>query len=275
MADVFTEQLREARLHAGPRGAAAIWAGTLVDLMPSALREHRHVIQQDLRHAVRILATNPGFTVVAVLSLALGIGANSAIFSLLNSVLMSTLAVRNPHELVMLTDPRIERASPRAWKGRPFALTYTEFRQLQAQRGTFASLMASSSALQRTQARVAGSEPEEIAVRLVSTSYFATLGVPARLGQVFDDGPEPAEGSVPHAVISHEYWRRRFGGQPDVLGRAITFRDGLVSVIGVAPGILSRRDRRRAARRLGAAGDAGHRPAGTQWLRDPPGSLDR
>lgn len=275
MADVFTEQLREARLHAGPRGAAAIWAGTLVDLIPSAVREHRHVIRQDLRHAVRILAANPGFTAVAVLSLALGIGANGAIFSLLNSVMMSTLAVRNPHELVMLTDTGASGVSVGSQSGDRALLTYTEFRQLQAERGTFASLMASGSALQRISARVAGREPEEIAVRLVSMSYFATLGVPARLGQIFDDGPEPAEGSVPYAVISHEYWQRQFGGQPDVLGRTIAFRDGAVSVIGVAPASF-----------LGET--VGERPdvwvplamqavvlPGRAWLRDQPGNVEK
>jgi putative ABC transport system permease protein len=105
MVGAFTEQLREARANSGRLAAAAIWAGTLADLAPTALREHCHVMHQDLRHAVRIFAGSPGLTFVAVLSLALGIGANTAIFNLLNSVLMSALPVRNPHELVILTDP--------------------------------------------------------------------------------------------------------------------------------------------------------------------------
>ena len=113
MVDAFADQLRDARRRAGLRAQVAVWAGTLVDLLPTAFREHLHVIRQDLRHALRILATSPGFTAVAVLSLALGIGANAAIFSLLNSVLMSTLPVPAPHELVMLTDPATSGVSSR------------------------------------------------------------------------------------------------------------------------------------------------------------------
>src|SRR5262245_3995516 len=191
MLDAFTEQLRDARRTAGRRAAAAIWAGTLVDLVPTAFREHRHVIQQDLRHAIRLLVASPAFTVVAILSLAFGIGANAAIFSLLNSVLMSTLPVRQPHELVMLTNPAVSGVSMGMEDGERSLLTYTEFRQLQEQTTVFASLMASQSGLGRPEVLVDGGEPEEITVRMVSASYFSTLGVPAAVGRVFDGEREP------------------------------------------------------------------------------------
>src|SRR6476646_10138658 len=105
MVGAFSDQLRDARHRAGRGAAGVVWLTTLVQLIPTAFREHRHVIQQDLRHAVRVFAATPGFTAVAVLSLALGIGANVAIFSLLNSVLLSALPVPHPETLVMLTDP--------------------------------------------------------------------------------------------------------------------------------------------------------------------------
>jgi hypothetical protein len=144
---------------------------------------------------------------VAILSLALGIGANAAIFSLVDSVLMTTLPVRNPQDLVILTDPAAQGVSIGMEDGERSLVSYPEFRQLQEQTGTFASLMASGSSLQRIEARVAGGQAEEVAVRLVSSSYFATLGVPAVVGQTFDASQEAAPGTAPHAVISHEFWQ--------------------------------------------------------------------
>jgi predicted permease len=275
MVGAFTDQLRNARLNSGPLAAGAIWAGALFDLAPTALREHCHVIQQDLRHAVRILAANPGFTSAAVLSLALGIGANTAIFSLLNSVIMSTLPVRNPEELLMLTDPRSSGVSIGMEDGERSLATYTEFLQLQKQNSTFASLTASGSSLQRTEARIAGGESEEIAIRLVSASYFATLGVPALVGQTFDARLEPPAGTVPQAVISHEYWQRRFGGRADILGRTIALSGGPLSVIGVAPASFF-------GETVGERPDAWVPLAmqatvlpGRDWLRDQPGSVEK
>jgi predicted permease len=233
------------------------------------------VLRQDLRHAVRLLVANPGFTLVAVLSLALGIGGNTAIFSLLNSVLMSTLPVRNPQELVILTDPASRGVSLGMEGGDRSLATYAEFRQLQEQNVAFASLMAASSSLQRTEARVAGGEPEEIAVRLVSASYFTTLGVPALVGRAFDGRTEPAEGAIPHAVISHEFWQRRFGGAADVVGRPIALRGGVVSIVGVAPASFF-------GETVGERPDAWVPLAmqatvlpGRDWLRDAPGSVEK
>jgi len=235
MAGAFTAQLRDAQRHHDRLAAAWIWAATLFDLIPTALREHRHVIHQDLRHAVRVFAASPGFTLVAVLSLALGIGANAAIFSLLNSVLMSALPVRNAHELVLLTDPSARGVQIGSQGGERSLLAYEEFRQIQDRNRSFVALMASSSSVQRTNARVAGGESEEIAVRLVSASYFWTLGVSTALGSSFDPAREPAPGAAPYAVIAYDYWQRRFGGRSDAIGRTIAFPGGIVSVIGVAP----------------------------------------
>jgi predicted permease len=233
------------------------------------------VIRQDLRHAFRILAGSPGFTVAAVLSLALGIGANTAIFSLQNSVLMNRLAVRDPHELVILTNPRARGVGMGMQGGERALATYEEFRQLQDVSGTFTSLMASSSDLYRPDVRVGRGELEPLAVRLVSMTYFATLGVPSAMGRTFDIGREPAVGAAPYAVISHEYWQRRFGGAASVIGQTIAFRNGIVTIIGVAPASF-----------LGET--VGDRPdawiplvmqsivlPGRDWLHDPPGNVEK
>jgi predicted permease len=275
MIGAFSEQLRDARRTSGRLAEVGIWLTTIVDILPTALREHTHVIRQDLRYAIRILTGNPGFTAVAVLSLALGIGANTAIFSLLNSVLLSTLPVKEPQALVMLTDPAVSGVSIGVEGGDRSLVTYQEFRQLEDRTETFASLMASQSGLTRTEARVDGGEPEDVALRLVTASYFPTLGVPPLLGRTFDATREPAEGSAPFAVLSYDFWQRRFGGRPDVLGKAITLRGGVVSVIGVMPSSFL-------GETVGERPDAwvplAMQPAampGRPWLRDDPGNVEK
>jgi predicted permease len=236
MVDAFEDQLHEAATRGGWFAAAGIWIGTIYDLLFTAPKEHWHVIHQDLRHAIRILAATPGFTLVAVLLLALGIGANAAIFSLVNNVLMSKLPVRNPQELVLLTDPNDSGMSIGSNNGERGLLTYAEFRQLQDRTRSFASMMASQSATSNIQARVAGgTETEKLVIALVSGSYFSTLGVNPEVGRTFVADDDKAEGATPYAVISYDYWQRRFQGRADILGQTITLRSGVFSVIGVAP----------------------------------------
>ena len=276
MEGAFVAQLRDARRQHGGVAVAAIWSRTLLDLFPNASSEHLHVIRQDLRHAVRVLAATPAFTAVAILSLALGIGANTAIFSLLNSVVMHALPVRAAEELMILTNPNARGLGRGAQGGRRALATYPEFVELQAKTGSvFTSMMASMSDLEKVDARVAGGEPEPVTIRLVSGSYFSTLGVPPIAGHTFDGRQEPAEGAAPYAVISHEYWQRRFGGRPDALGRTMTFRGGVVSIVGVMPASFF-------GETVGDQPDAWIPIAmqatvlpGRNWLHDEPGSVEK
>ncbi|MEX2302844.1 MAG: ABC transporter permease [Bryobacterales bacterium] len=230
--------MRLRRAGARRRGAwwaeASIWFRALADLLYIAPKEHLHVLRQDLRYAMRTLASNPGFTAVAALSLALGIGANTAIFSLLNSILLSALPVDNPQQLVMLTDPDSSGVFVGSQNGERSLLTFAEFEQLRDQSTAFSGLMASQSSLDRTQARVDGGEPEELRTRMVSAEYFRTLGVPALLGRVFED-QDGHEGNAPYAVISYDYWQRRFGRRAGILGVPLAMRGGIFSIIGVTP----------------------------------------
>jgi predicted permease len=275
MEGAFAAQLRDARQHDSGFAVAAIWTRALFDLLPTAFSEHHHVIRQDLRHAIRVMAASPGFTAVAILSLALGIGANTAIFSLLNSVVMRALPVRAPHELVILTDPNRRGTSTGTQLGRRSLATYEEFLQLQAQATGFTSLMASMSRTDELEARVAGGEPERVTIRLVSGSYFSTLGVSALAGRTFDAQPEPAPGTAPYAVISYRYWQRRFGGRPDAIGRTMTFRGGPVSIVGVMPASFL-------GETVGDQPDAWIPLAmqatvlpGRDWLREKPGNVEK
>jgi hypothetical protein len=237
MSLMFNEQLVEARLTRARHTELRLWLHALWDVFTIAPKEHWHVIHQDLQHALRAMTAKPGFASVAILSLALGIGANTAIFSLWNSVLHASLpAVADPERLVMLTNP----TSSGQWRGRwdsrtdgPRAwVTYAEFEELRDYASGFLSLMASQTSLSTWQVRVSGGVPEAIRGRLVSGASFQVLGVRTSLGRLFtaaEDSGEPAS-----AVISHAYWLRRFGGRSDVLGQTLMLHDTSVAIVGVA-----------------------------------------
>ncbi|MPZ21682.1 MAG: FtsX-like permease family protein [Luteitalea sp.] len=274
MVRAFSAHVRDARDHGGWRTEASIWLHTLRDLFLTAPREHAHVMRQDLRYASRTLASNPGFAIVAILSLALGIGANTAIFSLLNSVLISPLPVRDPHELVMLTSPGSAGVGIGSQTGERALLTYSEFEHLREQSTSFSDLMASQSSLQRVQARVNGGESEEIHTRMVSADYFKTLGVPALFGRTFRS-EDRVEGAAPYAVISYDYWQRRLGGRTDILGGSMAIRGGVFSIIGVAPAsFFGETVGDRPDAWLPLSMQATVLP-GRDWLRDQPGSIEK
>jgi predicted permease len=193
---------------------------------------------QDLRYALRTLSARPGFTAIAVLSLALGIGANTAIFSLWNGLLHASLpGVRNPGELVMLSNPDDSGSWTGRWDGRTDGprswLTYGEFEQLRDHARSFTGVMASESSLSSWQARIDGGGPEEVHGRLVSGGFFQVLGVKAGIGRLFTTDEDRADS--PYLVISHHFWQRWFGGTPDVLGKTIVVRNTSLTIIGVTP----------------------------------------
>ena len=231
---MFAEQLQDARRRASWGRELAVWLQAVGDLIKIAPKEHAHVLRQDLQHAFRTMAGSPGFTAVAILSLAIGIGANTAIFSLWHSVRHASLPeVEKPHELVMLTTPSATgllfgRADgPRTWA------TFDEFEQLRDQLSDLATVMAAQSSLNNWQVRVDGASVEEISGRLVSAGFFDVLGVRPALGRLF--AAADGERDLPEAVVSHAYWHRRFGDRADVLGRTLTIGNTPLTIVGVAP----------------------------------------
>src|SRR5215467_1135058 len=231
---MFGEQLEVARRTGGRLEQVSLWVSATLDALTVAPKEHGHVILQDLRYAMRTMAARPGFTTVVILSLALGIGANTAIFSLWNGVLHSPLpAVHNPEQLVILSNPETAGGWHGNLSGIRDWLSYAEFEQLRDHAASFSGVMASQSGLDTWQVRFEKGEWEEARGRLVSGGFFQVLGVSPALGRVFTAGDDRADS--PDAVISYSYWQRRFGGRPDVLGMTFTLRKVVLTIIGVTP----------------------------------------
>jgi predicted permease len=184
---------------------------------------------QDLRYGLRMLRRSPGFTAAAVLSLALGIGANTAIFSLIDALLLEELPVKNPQQLVTISSVSAG--------GRDRMFSYTAYKDFRDQTESFAGALASSS-VQKVNIVMSGpgeAQAELVERRLVSGNYFSVLGVDAIVGRTFTADEDRVPGEQPLAVISYGYWQRRFGGDPSVVGKTFTAQDTLFTIIGVAP----------------------------------------
>ncbi|HEX4696404.1 MAG TPA: ABC transporter permease [Candidatus Udaeobacter sp.] len=181
-------------------------------------------ISQDLRYGLRTLLKNPGFTIVAVCALALGIGANSAIFSVVNAVLLRPLPFKNPEQLVMVWENAAHQGFP---KNTPSPLNFLDW---QRQNTVFTGMAAMC---ERSFNLTGVGEPERVDGRRVSANLFDLLGVPASLGRTFvqeDDRP-----GAHVVVLSDSLWKRRFGSDPSVIGRAVTLNGESYTVIGVMP----------------------------------------
>jgi predicted permease len=189
---------------------------------------------KDLRYATRQFARNPVFTAVAVGSLAIGIGANTAIFSVLDAAMLKSLPVRDPQKLVMLTDPDSSGVSSGLDTGERGMLSYAEFVQLRDHLTTFESLCVAQSQMLRMQVRIGGNQQEEAHGRLVSEEYFSVLGVDPAVGRFFNRDDGKSAGEDPYAVISYDYWQKRFAGNVSALGTPIKMLGTTLTVIGVA-----------------------------------------
>jgi predicted permease len=189
---------------------------------------------KDLRYATRQFSRNPVFTLVAVASLAIGIGANTAIFSVMNVVMLKSLPVRDPQGLVMLTDPNTSGVSSGLNSGERGMLTYAEFAQLRDHATTLDGLCAAQAEMNRWQVRIAGGQPEDARGRLVSEEYFSVLGVDPAIGRFFNRDEAKSPGQDPYAVISYDYWQKRFGGNVSVVGTPVKILGATLTVIGVA-----------------------------------------
>ena len=190
----------------------------------------------DIRYGLRMLAKKPGFTLIAVLSLALGIGANTAIFSLVDAVMIKSLPVQRPEQLVLFgkgEDMGMTNGFPdKSWH----LFSYPFYRQAQQRTDVFSGVAGQLSITWTAHGFVNGSnENEQLEVQLVSGSYFPVLGVNAGLGRVLNETDDQTPGAHPVAVVSHAWWEQRLGGDASAVGKTIKIDEITYTIVGVAP----------------------------------------
>lgn len=192
-------------------------------------REHRRVnfavdLGRDLIYASRQLRQSPGFALVVVLCLGLGIGANAAVFSLFHAMLLRTLPVERPEELVVLRNTG-------GW-GSGF-VSFELYQRLRDRKDLHEGLLARSGARRGRMGEANSGDSEPVRYEYVSGEYFEVLGVGAARGRVFHPSDSVTPGAHPVAVLGYDFWQRRFGGDPEIVGKQIVLEDAPFTVVGV------------------------------------------
>ena len=191
---------------------------TLVGWLDTVLR--------DLKYTFRMLARTPGFTAVAVLTLALGIGANTAIFTLLDQVMLRLLPVKDPQQLVLLTMKGRHYGSN--WGGN--AISHLMFRDFHDHNEVFSDMFCRFP----TSASLSfGQQAERVSVELVSGTYFSTLGVVPAMGRILTPEDDRVPSGHPFVVLNYNYWKTRFAGDPQIVGKTLTLNNYKMTVVGV------------------------------------------
>jgi len=180
-------------------------------------------IWQDIRHGARVLLKNPGFTIVAVLTLALGIGANAAIFSVVNAFLLRPLPVREPDQLMAVANSHPENQEPHR-------ISYLDYLDYSAQSDAFTDLAATKMDFLGISA---DGHADRVFAAFVTGNYFSMLGVQPALGRLLLPGEGKTPGTDPVVVLGNEYWRKHFGGDPSVVGKAVTVNGHPCTIVGV------------------------------------------
>lgn len=191
-------------------------------------------LSQDVRYGLRKLRKSPGFAFIAILSLTLGIGANTAIFTLLNAVLLRPLPVQRPSELVLFGNGQAQGSTISIPDGNTKLFSYAFFRDLRQKNTSFSGIAAVDSNQFATKASIGGAAYQTAHVDLVSGSYFSVLGVPAFLGRTIDESDDSVEDAGPVAVASYSWFQRQFNGDPSALGKTIRIQSHDYTLVGVA-----------------------------------------
>jgi predicted permease len=192
-------------------------------------------LAQDLRYALRQLRKSPGFTAVAVLTLALGIGANTAIFTVVNALLLKMLPVSEPQQLVVVGDPTIPNTRS-SGTPRTDVFSYPLYKELRDGSSVFTGLCAAATD-QRIEVDAGQGEisDEKVTGRMVTGNYFSVLGLEPAAGRLFSESDDTAESANPAVVLGYAYWQRKFALSPSILGKDIRLNGYPFTVVGVAP----------------------------------------
>jgi len=225
MEGVFREQQREVEEQGGILGAFRLWRETIVGIFTTAPREHWQILTSDFGYALRMMRKNLGFTVVAILTLALGIGANTAIFSVVHSVLLRSLPYPQGQQLIFI------RQQEKKIGIDDLSFSVKEIEDYRAQNRTLSGLVeyhAMSFTL------FGHGDPERVRTGVVSANYFDLFGVQPLLGRTFLPDDEKL-GAPPVLLLSYEYWKNNFGSDPGIVGKTFEMNDKVHTVVGVLP----------------------------------------
>lgn len=185
------------------------------------------MLRRDLKYTFRMLARTPGFTGIAVLTLALGIGANTAIFTLLDQVLLRLLPVKDPQQLVLLSMRGRHYGSN--WGGN--AISHPMFRDFRAHNEVFTDMFCR---FPNAASLSFGGQSERVQVELVSGTYFSTLGVVPALGRVLTQEDDKVPSGHPYVVLNYNFWKTRFAGDPQINGKTVLLNNYKMTIVGVA-----------------------------------------
>jgi len=228
--ELLTEEKIRQGMEAEPARRASLIEVGGIDQVKERVRDVRvggamESLWQDLRFGLRVLLKSPGFTAVAILTLALGIGANTAIFSVINAVLLQPLRFREPERLVMIWEDASDIGFP---QNTPAPANFVDWK---AQNRTFEEMAATAD---RSYNLTGDGEPEKVEAKAVTANFFAVLGVRPALGRAFAPG-EDVPGAAGIAVISYGLWQSRYGGERNIVGRSISLDSAKYTVVGVMP----------------------------------------
>jgi putative ABC transport system permease protein len=224
MEQVFKEQRADAERHGDKMGIWRLWWETAKGIFTTAPREHLSMLRQDSGFALRIMRKNLGFTIAAILVLGLGIGANTAIFSVVNAVLLKPLPYEHGDRLLMLS----QRAASGGGVGRSSVPELNDYRQQNRSLDGIVEYHNMQFIL------LGRSEPERVETGVVSWNFFDLFGVKPLAGRMFEPNDE-TPGAPAVLLLSFEYWMRSFGGDLSVVGKTFRMNDKSHTVIGILP----------------------------------------